>query len=106
LSSCFLNNNLKPSADELWEYVDATTCFDPDDVICHSVVFNLLIVLSLRQTNLSVAEEFAKLSLAAYEQCNSLYLHVFIHLHMAHIDVYAGRLTDSETALKKHGRVL
>ena len=92
-------NNITIAPETLWEYVDSIAIFDPDDVPCHGAIYNLMLVFFLRNGDLSAAYELAKIALNAYRRCGSDYLQMFIHLHIAYIHVYAGRLTDAEAAL-------
>lgn len=89
-----LSYNANPPAEEVWRYFETISWFDPDDVICHGAVYNLLLILFLRRTDLVAAEELAKLALSAYAQCDSPYLKGFVFLHLAFTHFYAGRLDD------------
>ena len=91
------NDNL--SEKQLWKYIDCVRIFNPDDVVCQGAIYNLLLVFFLRQNNVGAAFEMAKLALDAYQRCASNYLQLFVHLHIAFIHVYAGRLGKAEAAL-------
>ncbi len=87
-----LSDNQTPPEEEVWAYLETISYFHPDDVICHGAIYNLIMVMLLRRSNLSAAEELAKLSLEAYQFCGSRYLEGFIHLHLAYINIYWGKL--------------
>ncbi|MCJ8324286.1 MAG: LuxR family transcriptional regulator [Rhizobiales bacterium] len=93
--------NVNLSQKQLWKYVNSISVFDPDDVICHGAIYNLMIVFFLRFTNLAAAFELANMALKAYEYCDSHYLQLFVYLHMAYIHVYAGRLDEALEALEQ-----
>ncbi len=92
------NDNL--SEKQLWVYIDCVRLFNPDDIVCQGAIYNLLLVFFLRQNNVGAAFEMAKLALDAYQRCNSNYLQLFVHLHIAFIHVYAGRLGMAKAALE------
>ena len=94
-----LKTNDKLSEKQLWTYIDCVKLFNPDDVVCQGAIYNLLLVFFLRQNNVGAAFEIAKLALDAYQRCGSNYLQLFVHLHIAFIHVYAGRLGKAEAAL-------
>ncbi|MCF6326810.1 MAG: LuxR C-terminal-related transcriptional regulator [Devosiaceae bacterium] len=94
-----LKSDANPSEKQLWKYIDSVGFFNPDDVICQGGIYNLLLVLFLRRNNIGAAFEMAKLALNAYQRCESNYLQLFVHLHMAFIHVYAGRLNEAKHAL-------
>lgn len=95
----FLKANTNLTEAQLWKYVDSVSLFDPDDIVCHGAIYNLMLVFFLRSGSIAAAGELAKLSLEAYRRCDSAYLQMFVHLHMAYIHVYAGRLDDANVAL-------
>lgn len=95
-----LKNDTNLSEKQLWKYIDSVKYFNPDDVICQGAIYNLLLVFFLRQSNIGAAFEMAKIALDAYQRCDSNYLQLFVHLHIAFIHIYAGRLGDATLALK------
>ncbi len=95
-----LKTNENLSEKQLWKYIDCVRLFNPDDVVCQGAIYNLLLVFFLRQNNVGAAFEMAKLALDAYQRCGSSYLQLFVHLHIAFIHVYAGRLGKAEVALE------
>lgn len=94
-----LKNNTILSEETLWKYVDSVSFFDPDDVIFHGAIHNLLLVFFQRNGDLPAAFELAKRALNAYQRGHSEYLQMFIHLHLAYLHVFSGQLTDAERAL-------
>jgi len=92
-------NNKTLTRQQLWQYADSIAFFDPDDVACHGAIYNLLLVFFLRRGDLAAAHELAKMSLDAYQRCDSAYLQMFIHLHIAFIHFFAGELEDADAAL-------
>lgn len=93
--------NVNLSEEQLWKYVNSISVFNPDDVICHGAIYNLMLMFFLRFTNLSASLELANMALKAYEYCDSHYLQLFVYLHMAYIHVYAGRLDDALKAIEQ-----
>lgn len=95
-----LNANETLNDHQIWRYVDTLSIFDPDDLLCQGIVYNLLLVHAMRQVKLGVAEEFANLALSAFKASDSQYLQGFIHLHLAFIHVYAARLKQASIAIE------
>lgn len=96
-----MSNNENPPAQNIWRYLETISWFDPDDTICHGAIYNTLVVFFLRHSDLAAAEEIAALALQAYQQCESPYLEGFIHLHLAFIQIYSGRLEGAGAFLQK-----
>lgn len=78
-----LTANDAPHDDSLARYLEAISCFHPDDAICHGAIYNALILIALRQSEPAMAELLCTQADAAYQRCNSAYLRGFVHLHLA-----------------------
>ena len=94
----FMIGNDMPINETLWRYIDTISCFDPDDTICHGAIYNMLIVLALRKTDLAMARRLCDEADAAYAQCGSDYLRGFVHLHLAFVMVADGNLAEAMAA--------
>lgn len=78
-----LTSNDMPHDDALARYLDAISCFHPDDAICHGAIYNSLILIALRQAEPAMAERLCIQADEAYQRCGSTYLRGFVHLHLA-----------------------
>ncbi len=94
-----INSRTTPTREQLWQYVDSVALFDPDDVICHGAIYNITLVFFFRDSDMAAAFQLAETAMKAYLRCNSDYLQFFVHLHIAHIHIYDGRLSDADSAL-------
>ena len=55
--------------EQSWLYVESITLFDPDDVICHGAIYNMLLVFFLRSGDLTTAHKLADMALNSYRRC-------------------------------------
>lgn len=80
---------------EAEEYIECIGWFDPDAALFHGAVYNLLILMSVREKKLVAAKQFAELALTEYRRAAVPYLEGFIYLHQAFLSILEGHLAQA-----------